>query len=98
MLLNKSRFYKLLHQHIVVGYIKEGDSIMADKGFTIGSVLKTIGLHLDLPLFVSSGTQMSQSSKTKFLERQMKSSAKFTYNLKHTPPQFQGATGLNMGS
>ena len=37
---------------------------MADTGFTIGSELETLGLHLDLPLFVSSGTQMSQYSKT----------------------------------
>ena len=53
MLLNTSRFYKLLHQHIVVGYIKEGDIIMADTGFTIGSKLETLGLHLDLPLFLT---------------------------------------------
>ena len=46
---------------MVVPYIKEGDSIMADKGFTIESELKTLGLHLNLPSFVSSGTQMSQS-------------------------------------
>ena len=57
----KSGFYKLLHQLMVAGYIKEGDSIMADKGFTIGSELKTLGLHLNLPSFVSSGMQMSQS-------------------------------------
>jgi hypothetical protein len=34
---------------------------MADKGFTISKQLEEIGLHLNIPAFVSSGTQMSQA-------------------------------------
>ncbi|XP_062597590.1 uncharacterized protein LOC134259012 isoform X2 [Saccostrea cucullata] len=57
----KSGFYKLLRQLLEAGYILQGDCIMADKGFTIESDLKSLGLHLNLPSFVSSGTQMPQS-------------------------------------
>lgn len=34
---------------------------MTDKGFTISSELGSLKLHLNLPSFVKSGTQMSQS-------------------------------------
>lgn len=57
----KSGFYKLLHQLMVAGYIHQGDCIMADKRFTISSELESLKLHLNLPSFVKSGTQMSQS-------------------------------------
>lgn len=35
----KSGFYKLLEQLILTGYIRHGDSIMADKGLTISGEL-----------------------------------------------------------
>lgn len=34
---------------------------MADKGFTISSELESLKLHLNVPSFVKSETQMSQS-------------------------------------
>lgn len=57
----KSRFYKLLYQLMVAGYIHQGDCIMTDKGFTKSSELESLKLHLNLPSFVKSGTQISQS-------------------------------------
>lgn len=57
----KSGFYKLLEQLILTGYIHHGDSIMADKGFTISGELQNVGLHLNLPSFVNSGIQMCQA-------------------------------------
>ena len=96
MLSKKIGFYKLLYQHIVhvVVYIKAGDSIMADTGFTIGSKLETLGLHLDLPLFFSSGTQMSQSFKTTEFLRKPDEQQRGINLPHHRPRTPQDLTGL----
>ena len=57
----KSGFYKLLQQLVDAGYVKHGDSVMADKGFTISDDLEKIGLRLNIPPFVSAGCQFSQA-------------------------------------
>lgn len=60
-IIGKSNFLRLLEQLIEAGYIKRGDSIMADKGFTISEELQKLGLHLNLPPFVCAGCQLSQA-------------------------------------
>ena len=42
-------------------YIKEGDAVMADKGFTIADELREIGLKLNIPPFSSCNQQMSNA-------------------------------------
>ena len=54
-----SGFYDLITQLKQHGYVKEGDAVMADKGFTIGRELKELGLSLNIPPFSASGSQMS---------------------------------------
>ena len=41
---------------------------MADKGFTIGSELKELGLSLNIPPFSASGSQMSAADSYKTLK------------------------------
>lgn len=60
----KSGFLKLLQQLVESGYMKQGDSVMADKGFTISEDLERIGIKLNIPPFVSSGSQLSQADVT----------------------------------
>ena len=55
----QSGFYDLITQLKQHGYVKEGDAVMADKGFTIGGELKELGLSLNIPPFSASGSQMS---------------------------------------
>lgn len=57
----QSGFYELLKKLKEQGYVVEGDSVMADKGFTIEQELKTMGLKLNIPPFSSSGTQLTAS-------------------------------------
>ena len=57
----QSGFYELLSLLQVQGYVKEGDAVMADKGFTIEKELKQLGLSLNIPPFSASGSQMSPS-------------------------------------
>ena len=57
----QSGFYELLSLLKVQGYVKEGDAVMADKGFTIEKELKQLGLSLNIPPFSASGSQMSPS-------------------------------------
>ena len=57
-LTEQSGFYDLLKILKLHGYVKEGDAIMADKGFTIGDELKKLGLLLNIPPFAASGKQM----------------------------------------
>lgn len=55
----ESGVFNLLKQMIENGYIKQGDGIMADKGFTIHNELNQLGLVLNIPPFSSSSAQMS---------------------------------------
>ena len=57
----QSGFYELLSLLKVQGYVKEGDAVMADTGFTIEKELKQLGLSLNIPPFSASGSQMSPS-------------------------------------
>lgn len=57
-------FFKPLQQLVESGYIKRGDSIMADKGFTISEDFENIDLKLNIPPFVSGGSQLSQANVT----------------------------------
>lgn len=55
----QSGFYELLDKLKQQGYIAEGDSVMADKGFTIEKELNTLKLRLNIPPFSSSGAQLT---------------------------------------
>lgn len=59
VLTEQSGFYDLLKTLKSNGYVKDGDAIMADKGFTIEDELKKLGLLLNIPPFAASGKQMS---------------------------------------
>jgi len=61
LITEKSGFLQLLRDLIAKGYVHRGDAIMADKGFTIDGELSSLGLHLNIPPFVSSSKQMSPS-------------------------------------
>jgi hypothetical protein len=54
-----SGFYETIEQLKDVGYIQGGDSVMADKGFTIRDELKDLCLTLNIPPFASADKQMS---------------------------------------
>jgi len=58
----RSGFYDVLKTLKVHGYIKDGDAVMADKGFTIHEELKELGLCLNIPPFAAGHSQMSQSN------------------------------------
>jgi hypothetical protein len=53
-----SGFYETIEQLKDVGYIQGGDSVMADKGFTIRDELKDLGLTLNIPPFASADKQI----------------------------------------
>lgn len=55
----ESGFYELLKELIQKGYVKKGDAVMADKGFTIEKELTELGLKLNIPPHASSSCQMS---------------------------------------
>ena len=57
----------LLKNLILHGYLKQGDELMADKGFIIDQELEDVGLKLNIPPFVRSNRQMPACdvSKTK---------------------------------
>lgn len=57
----------LLRELIIHGYLKQGDGLMADKGFLIDQELENVGLKLNIPPFVHSNRQMPSCdvSKTK---------------------------------
>lgn len=57
----KSGFQSTLKQLVGMGYLKEGDGIMADKGFDIAKEVEETGLRLNIPPFAKSGVQMSSS-------------------------------------
>lgn len=44
---------------INAGYLKQGDSVMVDKGFLIHDEIEKLGLKLLIPPFASSTNQMS---------------------------------------
>lgn len=56
---SESGFLELLKSLKDVGYIQEGDAIMADKGFLIKNEVEELGLVLNIPPFASSTTQMT---------------------------------------
>ena len=80
-IMEQSGFYDLITQIKQHGYVKEGDAVMADKGFTIGNELKELGLSLNIPPFSASGSQMSaaDSYKTQKIAK-LKSSYRTTYS------------------
>ena len=53
-----SGFYDLLGSYKKLGLIKEGDAIMADKGFHIEEHLNKLGLQLNVPPYASATSQM----------------------------------------
>lgn len=55
----ESGFYDLLKDLIQKEYVKKGDAVMADKGFTIEKELSELGLKLNIPPHASSSCQMS---------------------------------------
>ncbi|XP_062584151.1 uncharacterized protein LOC134279217 [Saccostrea cucullata] len=57
----QSGFYDVLETLQSKGYVKEGDAIMADKGFTIKEELSKLNLLLNIPPMASSTSQMSVS-------------------------------------
>lgn len=57
----QSGFYNVLETLKLQGYIKDGDAIMADKGFTIREELSKLNLLLNIPPMASSTSQMSVS-------------------------------------
>ncbi|XP_069141864.1 uncharacterized protein [Argopecten irradians] len=59
----ESGFYELLKSLKVHGYIQDGDSIMADKGFTIGDELAKLNLKLNIPPFVRGGKQLTSGER-----------------------------------
>lgn len=56
-----SGFYEEIQRLKGVGYIVDGDCVMADKGFTIHAELKDHGMALNIPPFGATGCQMSQA-------------------------------------
>lgn len=60
-IVEKCGFLKLLGQLLEAGYMKVGDSVMADKGFTISEELGKMGIKLNVPPFISAGSQLSQA-------------------------------------
>ncbi|XP_069110323.1 uncharacterized protein [Argopecten irradians] len=52
---------KMLKDLVEIGFLNEGDGIMADKGFNIESDVTECGLKLNIPPFARAGVQMSQS-------------------------------------
>lgn len=67
-LTEKSGFLEVLAQLKACGKIKEGDGVMADKGFHISNEINELGLKLNIPPFASSSAQMS-SSEVKLTEK-----------------------------
>ena len=61
----ESRFYYLLESNKKLGLIKEGDGIMADKGFQIEEHLKKLELQLNVPPYASANeTRRCDKNKT----------------------------------
>ncbi|XP_060067919.1 uncharacterized protein LOC132548115 [Ylistrum balloti] len=50
----------MLKELVKEGYLKEGDGVMADKGFNIHSEVEECGLKLNIPPFARSGVQMTK--------------------------------------
>jgi hypothetical protein len=57
----QSGFYDLLKTLKSIGYIKEGDAIMVDKGFNIAKEINELGLKINIPPFASASRQMTAS-------------------------------------
>ena len=57
----QSGFYETIKKLKEIGYVVDGDAVMADKGFTIRDELKDVGLSLNIPPFATAGKQMSQA-------------------------------------
>ena len=51
-IVTRSGFLEVLKHKIAVGEIKEGDAVMADKGFDIGDKLKELKLELNIPPYL----------------------------------------------
>ncbi|KAM7430037.1 hypothetical protein ABFA07_019195 [Porites harrisoni] len=51
-IVQRSGFLDILDKKVMVGEIKKGDAIMADKGFDIQNDLKKLGLQLNIPPFL----------------------------------------------
>ena len=66
-IVKKCGILPLLTNLIEHGYLKQGDGLMADKGFLIQQEVEALGLKLNLPPFVRSNRQMPACdvSKTK---------------------------------
>ena len=58
----ESGFRELLQQLILHGHLREGDGLMADKGFNVKNEVEDVcKLWLNIPPFAQAGTQMSQA-------------------------------------
>lgn len=51
-IVQRSGFLDILDKKVMVGEIKKGEAIMADKGFDIQNDLKKLGLQLNIPPFL----------------------------------------------
>ena len=51
-IVQRSGFLDILDKKVMVGEIKKGDAIMADKGFDIQNDLKKLGLQPNIPPFL----------------------------------------------
>lgn len=56
----KSKFKATLQNMVEIGYLKEGDGIMADKGFDIEPEVTDCKLVLNIPPFARQGFQMNE--------------------------------------
>jgi hypothetical protein len=57
----QSNFQDMLYDLIDEGYLRQGDALMADKGFNIEAEVGKCGLKLNIPPFATQGKQMSKS-------------------------------------
>ncbi|VDI37395.1 Hypothetical predicted protein [Mytilus galloprovincialis] len=57
----QSGLKKMLQNLVQHGHIKEGDGIMADKGFNIHKEVEDCKLKLNIPPFANAGLQMTQA-------------------------------------
>ena len=67
----ESGFLRCLVSLIDCRYVKKGDAVMCDKGFTISQELEELNIGLNIPPFASTGSQMSMAhnSLTKKIAR-----------------------------
>ena len=51
---------ELTRRHGILSFLEPGDSVMADQGFDIEEDLTLLGVHLNMPLFLSGKSQLTE--------------------------------------